>query len=517
MDLAIALALLLPLVALAALPHPRLLWPMLVVAPLPLALLGVSGDGEARASLMLLGSGFATDAVNRPLLVLAGVGWALAGAYVRAGVDRRQPGFAVCWLLTLAGLCTALLGADLVSFYLGYVLMTVAAYGLVVHERSEEAWRAGRVYLVLALCGEALVLSGLLMLGATHGNADFASLRQAPPAGLASTLLLLGFAVKLGVVPLHVWLPLAHPVAPVPASAVLSGVLVKAGLLGMLRFVPPQGLPDSELLFAVGFFAVAFGALAGLAQSRLKTVLAYSTVSQMGLAVVALGALQSAGSGAALAALGLFALHHGLNKIALFLAAGHRLNGWPARLLFLLPAAALAGAPFTSGALAKRALKEGLDSAGAAPWLIGLGVGSVLTTALLLHAFELARAQAEGRASVHPAWVGAVAAGVLLPWWLAATLAHLPAWSAVSVLEGVWPLVLGTLLYGACGGRGSPRATWWSSWKRSRSVLSVARCVSGPRGRSGGCGCPIFPRIRRGCDAPSSNSAASRSPGCACC
>jgi formate hydrogenlyase subunit 3/multisubunit Na+/H+ antiporter MnhD subunit len=252
--------------------------------------------------------------------------------------------------------------------------------------------------------------------------------------------------VKLGVVPLHIWLPLAHPVAPVPASAVLSGLLVKAGLLGMLRFVPAEALPTQDALLAIGLFTAAFGAVVGLAQSRLKTVLAYSTVSQMGLAFAGLAAMHSGGA-APIAALGLFSLHHGLNKIALFLAAGHRMSGRLAWLLFLLPAASLAGLPFTSGALAKLALKDALDTAGAAPWLIGFSLSSVLTSVLLLHAFALARAQEKGRENAHPAWIGVVAAGVLLPWWIAPDTTRVYAFGLVPILDALWPLAVGAIVY----------------------------------------------------------------------
>jgi len=112
-------------------------------------------------------------------------------------------------------------------------------------------------------------------------------------------------------VPLHVWLPVAHPVAPVPASAVLSGVLVKLGLLGMMRVLPEGSLAPATLVFFLGLATSAYGALAGLGQTRLKTVLAYSTVSQMGLLFAGFAALQAAGGGTAV--LGLLALHHGLN------------------------------------------------------------------------------------------------------------------------------------------------------------------------------------------------------------
>lgn len=462
MNAVLALAVLLPLLACLA-RGVRLQSLLLIAAPLPLLLLAVVGEGGVSVSWLLLGFSLAVDEGNRALLLLAGLGWSLAGAYAGGAVEERRRGFVGFWMLTLGGQALALLGADPASFYLGYVLMTLAAYGLIVHARSDEAWRAGRVYLVLALLGEAAVLSGLLILLGTWGNVSFAELQGLGVPGVAAGLMALGFAVKLGAVPLHVWLPLAHPVAPVPASAVLSGVLVKAGLLGLLRFVPAA--PDLvPLLLGAGLFTAAYGALVGLCQSRLKTVLAYSTVSQMGLMMAGFAAvLSGADRGAAVAVLGLFALHHGLNKIALFLAAGHRLASPLAHALFLLPAAALAGLPMSSGHLAKLALKGSLGLAGADAWLIGLSLSSVLTTLLLLHAWRLAGAQAKGRSTPHPAWLLAVAAGLLLPWWWGAGFAS-EAWSATALFDALWPPLLGLLLHLA-----------WRRWLR-------APCLALPEG-----------------------------------
>jgi formate hydrogenlyase subunit 3/multisubunit Na+/H+ antiporter MnhD subunit len=438
-------ALLAPWLALLLLRWPRALPFALVAAPLPLLLAGAIGDGGIDTSRLLLGASFAVDATNRPLLLLAGSGWMLAGAFAASSIEHARRRFGLFWLLTLAGQAVAFLAADIASFYTGYALMTLAAWGLVVHYGSDEAWRAGRVYLVLSLIGEMLVLSGLLLLAAALGNADFPTLSLLPLAslGVAPWLLLAGFAVKLGIVPLHVWLPLAHPVAPVAASAVLSGLLVKAGLLGMLRVLPPESLPGGPWLLALGLFTATYGVVAGLGQTRLKTVLAYSTISQMGLALAGFAVLQASfGSPLALAALGLFALHHGLNKIALFLAAGHRMKGWLPNLLFLLPALAIAGLPLTAGALAKDALKYAFGAAGLDAWLLALGISSALTTALLLHAWRIAREADGGRDRVHPAWALAVLAGLLLPWLWA------PAWPSPAALwAGLWPVVLGALLY----------------------------------------------------------------------
>lgn len=430
----------------------------LVLAPLPLLALGLAGQGGLHFPWLLMGFSLAIDETNRVLLVLAGLGWSLAGAYAGNDIVERRRGFMMFWMLTLGGQALALLSGDPVCFYLGYVLMTLAAYGLIVHARSKEAWRAGRIYLVLAFLGEAAVLSGLLILLGTSGNVSFSELRGLGMPGVAALLMALGFAVKMGAVPLHVWLPLAHPVAPVPASAVLSGLLVKAGLLGLLRF--STAAPELvSLALGLGLLTAAWGALVGLCQARLKTVLAYSTVSQMGLAMAGFAAvLAGLGREAAVAALGLFALHHGLNKIALFLAAGHRLTTPLAHAAFLLPAAALAGLPLTSGHLAKLAFKDSLAQGGAESWLIGLSLSSVLTTLLLLHAWRLATGSATGRETPHPAWLLAALAGLLVPgWW---------AWdqgldwrSPAAAFGALWPLLLGLLLH-----------LGWRRWRAAPSL-----------------------------------------------
>jgi len=451
----VAIAILLPLLCMGV----RLLFPkasgqmrtraVLMAAPLPLVVLGVVGQGEFSLPLLLLGADFNVGPTNRPLLILAGLGWSLAGWYAADTVQERSRSFGAFWLTTMAGQALVLLSSQLASFYLGYVVMTFAAYGLVVHARTAESIRAGRVYIVLSIIGEALVLSGLLMLGALHDNIAFTILREAPVTGAAPILMMVGFAVKLGIVPLHMWLPLAHPVAPVPASAVLSGLLVKAGLLGMLRFVPPDALESLHtlnLLVAIGLFTAGYGAVVGLMQDRLKTILAYSTISQMGLALAGFAAVEALGEFAP-AALGLFALHHGLNKIALFLAAGHNLATRFSKALFLLPAAALAGLPLTSGMVAKVALKYGLDTAGGTHWLIGLSISSVLTTLLLLHAYRIALKQDKGRATPHPAWITVVLAGIAVPWAWALRQVPLPGLEWVTVWDATWPVALGVAVF----------------------------------------------------------------------
>ncbi|NJN47745.1 MAG: hypothetical protein HC808_16135, partial [Candidatus Competibacteraceae bacterium] len=158
-----------------------------------------------------------------------------------------------------AGNLGLVLAFDAVSFYLFFALMSFAAYGLIVHDGSAEARRAGRVYLTMAVIGEACLLSALLLIGSQAGNVDLRAwgpqLADAPTREWIIALILAGFAIKMGAVPLHIWLPLAHPCAPTPASAVLSGIIIKAGLVGWLRFLPigDLAMPDwGTLCLAVG-------------------------------------------------------------------------------------------------------------------------------------------------------------------------------------------------------------------------------------------------------------------------
>jgi formate hydrogenlyase subunit 3/multisubunit Na+/H+ antiporter MnhD subunit len=145
---------------------------------------------------------------------------------------------------------------------------------------------------VIAIAGEVFLLLGLLLGAAAAGGVDIAAIRAALGTSgtgpVAIALLVAGFGIKAGLVPLHVWLPLAHPAAPVPASAVLSGAIVKAGLFGLILFLPDGAY--GALLMGLGLTGAFGAALWGLTQPNPKAVLAYSTVSQMGLMVMFVGA-----------------------------------------------------------------------------------------------------------------------------------------------------------------------------------------------------------------------------------
>lgn len=413
-SLLLPLTVLLPLVLFAALWWRWTEGPALRLAPyaaLPGLLLAVlpGEDASFVVPWLLLGGHLGLDALGRVFLFLIALLWLGAGIHARGYLaqDARKRRFFAFFLLAMSGNLGLPLALDLLDFYFFFALMSFSAYGLVVHEGSSFALRAGRVYLYLVMLGEVLLFVALVLIAWESDSlllADAgAALARSPAPDLILLLLVAGFGIKAGLVPLHVWLPLAHPAAPVPASAVLSGAMIKAGLLGLLRLLP-LGLvawPDwAQVLVLAGLVMAFFGVLVGLTQTQPKTVLAYSSISQMGFPMLGLGL--GLGQPAAWPLLGsavaLYALHHGLAKGALFLgvamADGLRDRG-PRQALtlagLLLPALALAGAPLTSGALAKSALKPFAAGApgfwpGWLPWLLSLAaVGTTLLMARFLY------------------------------------------------------------------------------------------------------------------------------------
>jgi formate hydrogenlyase subunit 3/multisubunit Na+/H+ antiporter MnhD subunit len=425
----------------------------LAVAPwLPLVLLWPAWTADAALyDDVLLGLRLGADPVTRPLIVLCALAWTAAGWFARDRVADGPVLFWGGWLASLSGMALLLLARDLGGLYVGYAVLSLASWLLVVHARSAEARRAGRVYLAMALLGEMAVFAGVAAIVAEAGNAPLSAL--SPPLELDAHwawLLFAGYAVKMGVVGVHLWLPLAHPVAPVPASAVLSGVIVKAGLVGWLRLVPPGSGVEAfaDALLVLGL-ATAFGGVAlGLAQDRLKVVLAYSTISQMGLVLVGFAALLAGGDpAAAYGWLGVLVLHHGLNKAALFLACGCApgRGAWRA-VLIALPSLALAGAPLTTGVLGKHGLKSmfgavGLDGG----WTLVLSLTSTATALLLWRFWRLARAGSASR-PVHPAWVVLTLLAATVPWaW--AVAGSLDVGDALThVGSALWPLALAAAL-----------------------------------------------------------------------
>lgn len=503
------------------------------------ALLLALHPGAAGATLevfdVFTGLRLALDETGRAFLLFTALLWLVGGAFARSyhAGDPGRDRFFGFWALTMAGNLGLVAAGDVLTFYVFFALMTFAAYGLVVHRRDGEAMRAGGIYIVMAVAGELLVLVALFTLGWAAGGVPlfgsevegaWIALEGRGTAPWIAGVALAGFAVKVGLAPLHLWLPLAHPVAPTAASALLSGAMIKAGLLAWLRFLPAEtALPDAgAALLVVGVFTAFYGVVVGLAQDDPKTVLAYSSVSQMGYMAVGTGLLLLSPEGAPLVLLAviLYAVHHGLAKGALFLAVGvvdravpgaqpdvgagedggartpagrPWRAGRPRRTAVLLgaalPALALAGAPFSSGARAKTALKDALQALGGGWYpdldlllLVAAG-GTTLLMArflVLLHgrmagdgkAEKANPRTAEGSAGLWASWVILVAAASAGHYALAFLLPGpagigLPG-AAEQVPEATGPLVLAALLA-------------WVLWRRPE-ILGRIRGIRIPSG-----------------------------------
>jgi len=244
------------------------------------------------------------------------------------------------YVVFVVAMCLVPLAANAMTFVIAWELMSLASYFLVLHDReSKESIRAAWIYAVMTHAGLACLLAGMLLLGADVGSLRFADWREAAPAlgpttrNAAFLLLALGFAGKAGVIPLHVWLPLAHPAAPSHVSALMSGVMIKLGVYGLLRASfdwlgtgPPWW--GAALLIA-GAVSSVIGVLYALVEHDLKRLLAFHSIENIGIILLGIGSAaryQIAGLDA-LALLGLVAaLYHTINhaafKALLFLGAG---------------------------------------------------------------------------------------------------------------------------------------------------------------------------------------------------
>ncbi len=449
---------------------------------------------------LLLGSWIGLDQTSQIFLLLTATLWTVAGFYARYYHmdDPEIHRFAFFFLLTMTGNLGLIVAMDVVTFYTTFALMTFAAYGLVVHTRSAAALRAGKVYIVMAVIGEGFLIVGLIAaawssepfeLTTLHMEAIRQGILDSPYSNLIIGCLLAGFGIKAGSIPLHIWLPLAHPVAPTAASAVLSGAMIKAGLLGWIKFLPigqTELVGWGTLLVALSLTAAFFGVLIGLTQDDPKTLLAYSSISQMGFiaTVVAVGMAAPDAWEIALIGCALYALHHGLIKGALFLGVGvaHEVGHDRRRKRILLAgltlvAISLAGAPLTTGALAKSALKEGvyIGPGGWSVWLDWLLPIAAIGTTVLMGRFLWLIWRHEMGHVEHGQF-----RGMAIPWGMLVLLAFPIAWLApawygldVSAAVAFEPANLWTSTWPVLVGGGILAVLWWQIARTPREISPV--------------------------------------------
>ncbi|WP_404379117.1 proton-conducting transporter membrane subunit [Caenispirillum salinarum] len=436
-------------------PLRRLVPALTVVAPAPALVAAIWAPGRASATVepLVLGLSLGFDDVAGVLLVQVAAMWSLAGLHLVRGrpFGRRFP--VLCLLLTMVGSLGTVVALDMVSFYVFLSIMTVASYGLVETGRHDpEERRAARIYLGLALLGEFLALVAFLLMAAGMDGAEYV------------WLLYFGLGSKLGVLPLHVALPLVYRAAPPVGAAVMGGVLLTSTAVGWLRFLPDAGAALETAvpaLLTAGLAAAFLGALLGLLQREARAALGYSTVSQMGLltAFTAVAAAEPHTWSAVLPVLALFLVHHGFCKGGLLLAmdrAGAAV-GAVRRAVLVVLSLALAAAPATGGAVAKLWIKEeehrlpGVWHDVAAQLLPFTSVATALLMArivwLAIHAAP--RRSQDGRSGPLPAALAAVGA-MVLPWQIVMGVHHEPlhlVFSRSHLWATTWPVLLGLALF----------------------------------------------------------------------
>ncbi|NLF19333.1 MAG: hypothetical protein GX595_19060 [Lentisphaerae bacterium] len=330
--------------------------------------------------------------------------------YLLAYLDRKPLGVSWClYNLLAASMLMVTLASNGMLFLIAWELMSLTSFLLVLfeHERPEVR-RAGWTYLVAMHLGTAALLLLFVLLGRDAASLDFASF-AAPAgamAGWAFVLALIGFGTKAGLMPLHVWLPEAHPAAPSHVSAVMSGVMIKTGLYGLLRLLSLLGPPPvwwGWTLLLVGAASGVLGVLMALTQRDLKRLLAYSSVENIGIIGMGfgLGLIGQSTGHAALAVMGfagglLHIWNHAVFKSLLFLAAGSVVHATGSRDLEAL------------GGLLRRLPATGLAFAVAAAAICGLPPFNGFVSEFLLYLGALAGlASADGPTT--PAVAGLVA------------------------------------------------------------------------------------------------------------
>jgi hydrogenase-4 component B len=283
---------------------------------------------------------FQADALSAVFVILAAFLWCIVSVYTPEYMKKegRANSFDISTLLTFSAVLGVFLAGDLITMLLFFELMTVSSFFWVIHRRNDEAIRAGYFYLFFSIFGGLLLALGIALI--TTATNSLPAIGTGPISPLEPQIftwglvaIVTGFGIKAGMAPLHLWLPYAHSVSPTPASALLSGLLIKVGAYGLIRAgsLAGWGLQPGctaawlgPALTVLGSCTMLVGVIAALLQSDAKRLLAYHSVSQMGYIILGLGICLSLGDGGGLGFIGAIyhVINHALFKTALFLGVG---------------------------------------------------------------------------------------------------------------------------------------------------------------------------------------------------
>lgn len=335
-----------------------------------------------------LGIKFTLDGFRYIYAVIIAFMWAVttifSREYLKGHRNRNRYYFYV--LLTLGSIMGVFLSGDLYTTFIFFEMMSLFSYIMVVQDETPEAMRAAQTYLAIAIIGGLATLTGLIMLYAKVGTLDIEALAKLELQDKSSlyvsgVLIFIGFAAKAAIFPSHIWLPTAHTAAPAPSSALLSGLLTKSGLFGILVLSSGMFMHDALwgfMLLVLAVINMVLGAVLAVFSVNIKRTLACSSMSQLGFILTGIAMQCFLGKENDLAVRGtiLYMVGHSLIKLVLFLCAGvvhmntHKLNlndikgfGKGKKCLmfaFTMGGLGLMGAPFWNGYLGKTLVHDAI-------------------------------------------------------------------------------------------------------------------------------------------------------------
>ena len=335
-----------------------------------------------------IGLHFSAESLQIVLAILAAFVFLLSAlsspAYFKGYAHVTRYSF--FFLLTEGALLGVFLAADFFTLFIFFEIMSFTSWVWVAQNETIKSSKAAYTYLAVAVGGGMVLLFGLMLMQSHLHTLQFHEIHHAMEHAdpkimfLAAVCLLVGFGAKAGLFPLHIWLPKAYPEAPAPASALLSGILSKSGVLGVILlalYVMPGNEPLALLVLGLGTITMLLGAILALLSDDLKRTVACSSLSQIGFIMVAVS-LMIANHETTLAAGGalLHIVNHALTKLVLFVGAGvfyktyhtndlNHLRGagkgsWFLMACFLIGGLSLAGIPGLAGYLSKTLIHEGI-------------------------------------------------------------------------------------------------------------------------------------------------------------
>lgn len=251
-------------------------------------------------------------------------------AYFKKEEASKVKRYNIFSILNLYTILLIFFASNMITFFIFFEILLIASYVLIIHNQTPESFAAGIKYLFFQIIGGLLLLFGIILTYTIIGTTDFLPggyniLTQSNFFSIMFWCYVIGFSIKAGLFPVHIWLPEAHPVAPSPASALLSGMVIKTGTVGIMRvFLELYGTGnligkiDVKILLLLSIFTMFWGSAVAIGETHIKRVLAYSSVSQIGYILMGVSLLSPIGILGAL----IHTLAHSVVKGVLFLSAG---------------------------------------------------------------------------------------------------------------------------------------------------------------------------------------------------